>query len=69
LKKVDLKGVFQGVVYINKKDYALELLEKGLAISMGGRYANKRYEEAEAIARKNKTGLWAQNLNLSSIKG
>lgn len=26
LKKVDLKGVFQGVIYINKKDYAIELL-------------------------------------------
>ncbi len=26
LKKVDLKGVFQGIIYINKKDYALELL-------------------------------------------
>jgi hypothetical protein len=43
LKKVDLKGVFQGTVLINKKDYALDLLERGLAISMGGRFANKKY--------------------------
>lgn len=36
---------------------------------MGGRYANKKYEEAEAFARKNKTGLWSQNLNLTALKG
>ena len=44
LKKVDLKGVFQGVIYINKKDYALDLLERGLAVCMGGKYGNKKYE-------------------------
>ena len=69
LKKVDLKGVFQATIYINRKDYALDLLEKGLAISMGGKYINKKYEEAESYARKNKFGLWSQNLNLSSLKG
>jgi endonuclease YncB( thermonuclease family) len=31
--------------------------------------SNKKYEDAEASARKNKTGLWAYNLNLSSLKG
>lgn len=31
--------------------------------------SNKKYQDAEAFARKNKTGLWAQNLNLSSLKG
>ncbi len=69
MKKVDPKGVFQGVVYINKKDYAIELLERGLAVCMGGRNANKKYEEAESIARKNKTGLWALNLNLTALRG
>jgi endonuclease YncB( thermonuclease family) len=69
LKKVDQKGVFQGVIYINKKDYALDLLERGLAVCMGGKFSNKKYEEAESIARKNKTGLWAYNLNLTAIRG
>lgn len=69
LKKVDLKGVFQGVVYVNKKDYALELLERGLAVCMGGKFSNKKYEEAESLARRNKTGLWAHNLNLTAIRG
>jgi len=69
LKSVDLKGIFHGKVYINKKDYALELLERGLAICMGGKNRNPRYEEAESIARKNKIGLWRHNLNLTSIKG
>jgi staphylococcal nuclease domain-containing protein 1 len=69
LSKVDLKGVFQGTINVNKKDYALELLEKGLAICMGGRYANKKYEEAEIFAKKNRFGLWASNLNLTSLKG
>ena len=69
MKSVDLKGIFHGKIYINKKDYALELLERGLAISMGGKNRNPRYEEAESLARKNKIGLWRYNLNLSSIKG
>lgn len=54
---------------INKKDYALELLERGLAICMGGKNRNPRYEDAESLARKNKIGLWRYNLNLTSIKG
>ncbi len=64
-----MKGVFQATIYVNKKDYAVELLEKGLAISMGGKYGSKKYDEAESYARKNKLGLWSQNLNLSSLKG
>lgn len=36
---------------------------------MGGRFANKKYEEAENLARKNKTGLWAHNLNLTALRG
>ena len=46
LKSVDPKGVFHGKIFINKKDYALELIERGLAISMGGRNRNPRYEDA-----------------------
>ena len=69
LKSVDNKGIFHGKIYINKKDYALELLKRGLAICMGGRFRNHNYEEAETLARKNKIGLWRHNLNLTSIKG
>lgn len=69
LKSVDLKGVFHGKIFVNKKDYSLELLERGLAVSMGGKFKNARYEEAETLARKNKIGLWRHNLNLTSIKG
>ena len=69
LKSVDLKGIFHGKIYINKKDYALELLKRGHAICMGGRHRNNSYEEAESLARKNKIGLWKHNLNLTSIKG
>jgi hypothetical protein len=36
---------------------------------MNGKFSNKKYEEVESIARKNKIGLWSQNLNLSSLKG
>jgi endonuclease YncB( thermonuclease family) len=36
---------------------------------MGGKYANRKYEDAETFARKNKTGLWAHNLNLSALRG
>lgn len=36
---------------------------------MGGKSRNPRYEEAEALARKNKIGLWRYNLNLTSVKG
>ncbi len=69
LKSVDLKGIFHGKIFINKKDYALELLERGIAVCMGGKFKNGKYEDAEAIARKNKLGLWKYNLNLTSLKG
>lgn len=36
---------------------------------MGGKFKNGKYEDAEAIARKNKLGLWKYNLNLTSLKG
>lgn len=68
LKSVDLKGIFHGKLYINKKDYALDLLEKGFAVVVG-KAKNPRYEDAETIARKNKLGLWKHNLNLTSLKG
>jgi endonuclease YncB( thermonuclease family) len=66
---VDLKGIFHAKIYINKKDYALELLEKGLAVSMGGKFKNPKYDDAESFARKNKIGLWKYNINLNSIRG
>lgn len=69
LKSVDPKGIFHGKIYINKKDYALELLEKGLAFAMGGKFKNQKYDDAESLARKNKLGLWRYNLNLTGIKG
>ena len=69
LKSVDLKGIFHGKIYLNKKDYALELLQRGLAICMGGKFRNAKYEEAESLARKNKIGLWRYNLNLTALKG
>ena len=69
LRSVDQKGIFHGRISINKKDYAVELLEKGLAVCMGGKFKNAKYEDAETFARKNKFGLWKHNLNLTSIRG
>jgi hypothetical protein len=43
---VDLKGIFHGKIFINKKDYALELLEKGLGVCIGGKSKNPRYDDA-----------------------
>lgn len=67
LTKVDKKGIFHGTVYIDKKNYALDLLERGLAINFGK--SNPKYEEYELIAKKNKVGLWSQPINLSAFKG
>jgi endonuclease YncB( thermonuclease family) len=64
-----LKGIFHGKIFINKKDYALELLEKGLAVCVGGKSKSSKYEDAESVARKNKFGLWKYNLNLNSVRG
>lgn len=69
LKSVDLKGIFHGKIFINKRDYALELLEKGLAVCVGGKSKNPKYEDAESAARKSKLGLWKYNLNLNSVRG
>lgn len=69
LKSVDLKGIFHGKLLINKKDYAIELLEKGLAVCVGGKSKSAKYEDAENSARKNKLGLWKYNLNLNSLRG
>lgn len=33
------------------------------------RNKNPRYEDVEAEARKNRVGLWKQELNLASVKG
>lgn len=69
MKKVNNKGIFHGRLFINKKDYAEELLEKGLAVCMGGRNKNTKYEDLESFARKNKIGLWKYGLNLTSLRG
>jgi len=33
IKRVDLKGVYHAEIFINKKDWAAELLERGLAVT------------------------------------
>ena len=68
LKRVDQKGIYHGTITINKKDYALDLLENGHAVVMS-RNKNPKYEDAEGEARKNKVGLWKKEMNLASIKG
>ena len=68
LKRVDKKGIFHGKLLINKKDYALELLEAGLAIYMDTK-KDEKYENAENFAKKNRHGLWKYNLNLNALKG
>lgn len=45
LKRVDQKGIFHGKIYINKKDYAIDLLEAGMAIYLD-RTKNAKYEDA-----------------------
>jgi len=67
LSKIDKKGIFHGTIYIDRKNYALELLERGLAINFGK--VNPKYEDYEAVAKKNKVGLWSTPLNLTGIKG
>jgi hypothetical protein len=52
---------------LDKKNYALELLERGLAVSFGRN--NPKYEDYESIAKKNKVGLWSSPINLAAIKG
>jgi len=67
LSKIDKKGIFHGSIFFDKKNYALELLERGLAVNFGK--VNPKYEDYEAIAKKNKVGLWSTPLNLAAIKG
>ena len=67
LVRIDKKGVFLGRLYVDKKDYALELLERGLAFQFGKGFGS--YEDAETVARKNKTGMWSEPLNLTALKG
>lgn len=45
----------------------MELLERGLAVNFGK--VNPKYEDYEAVAKKNKVGLWSTPLNLATIKG
>jgi len=66
LSKLDKKGIFHGTIYLDKKNYALELLERGLAVNFG---KVPKYEDYEAVAKKNKVGLWSTPLNLTGIKG
>lgn len=68
LKRVDQKGIYHGTILINKKDYALDLIENGHAVVLN-RNKNARYEEAEQDARKKRVGLWMKELNLMAIKG
>lgn len=68
LKRVDIKGVYHGVVTIGKKDVGAELLENGLAVTLE-RNKNFVYEDIEKEARKKGVGLWKYDFNLSSFKG
>lgn len=67
LVRIDKKGVFLGRLYVDKKDYALELLERGLAFQFGKGFSS--YEDAETVARKNKIGMWSEPINLTALKG
>ena len=67
LVRLDKKGVFLGNLFVDKKNYALELLDKGLAIQFGRGFS--AYEDAECVAKKNKVGMWSEPINLTSLKG
>jgi endonuclease YncB( thermonuclease family) len=43
IKRVDQKGVYHGTIIIGKRDYAMDLLESGLAVVMN-KNANHKYE-------------------------
>lgn len=71
----DNNGAICGSITLNKKNYAVSLLEAGLAFaSKGGPKITSRYqdqyERAEADAKKNEIGIWAngQSLNLSTSR-
>ena len=46
LKRVDLKGVYHGIITIGKRDIAAELLENGLAVTID-RNKNSIYDDIE----------------------
>lgn len=68
MKRVDLKGIYHVTLLNNKRDFAYDLLESGLAVTVA-RNKNSEYENIEAEARKKKTGLWKHDFNLIAIKG
>jgi staphylococcal nuclease domain-containing protein 1 len=67
VNECDNKGVFHGTIFINKKNYASTLLERGLAHTLAGgkstsnKYANE-YKDIEEKAKAEKKGLWKANL-------
>lgn len=71
IQKVDKVGVFQGQIYLNKKqDYAETLLSEGLAVSFGGGFSKfGDYAQVEEAAKAKKVGLWSANINLQGVKG
>ncbi|KRX01507.1 hypothetical protein PPERSA_01410 [Pseudocohnilembus persalinus] len=71
IKKIDKKGVFQGVLVLNKKeDYAETLLKEGLAVCYGNADNQSKLDQLEGTARNQKVGLWGeQNLDLAGVKG
>lgn len=68
VRRVDLKGIYHATLIHNKRDFAYDLLESGLAVTVA-RNKNREYEDLEAEARKKKTGLWKHDFNLVAIKG
>lgn len=68
LKRVDIKGVYHGIVTVGKKDVAADLLENGLAVTLE-RNRDDIYLDIEKEARKKQVGLWKYNLNLEAFKG
>lgn len=69
IKRVDLKGIYHATVFLhNKRDFAADLLENGLAVTVS-RNKNAMYEEIEAQARNKKIGLWKFDFNLQALKG
>ena len=67
LTRIDKKGVFLGNIFVDKKNYAMELLDRGLAFQFGRGFP--AYEDAESVAKKNKVGMWSEAINLTSLKG
>lgn len=69
-ESVDNNGTICGTIILNKHNYALSLLETGLAtVAKGGLKVISRYqdlyEKAEAEAKKNAVGIWQNGPNLT----